>query len=912
MKRCEFAAKLGGYLLTNRNCRFTFPASAEARPGGAWAFLGQSGRQIRGCCSTRRLVCPVFARSTRVVAFVLAVLAAAVTVPAAIAAPSLPSYAHVNLNMSTVLVTGGPPPGAVLPSNLQHGCQFNSGYTPTIIVAANGNISGGCNWYVPAGPFRPFNETWTGSYSGTMNTTTGQVTLSHATQHHLFDPVTGKTETYNITFNGTSTAHNNFGGSGPASFTYARTCVPGTSVCSAASNMSYSGTITSFTFGLDGPVTGVDVEVDHIEVVQVVQTAMNTVPLVADKTTIARVFFSTPLEAPITSVTLKARRNGILLGDQPTQLPGGATVARDYDSLRSEDQSVNFRLPMSWVTAGATELEAVLVHGGPPDPNAANNTRLENVTFQTRRPMTLEYIEVCLEDLLEAICDYPIPAVKPPGFETFFPLPNGGLIYRRVPVGSFIVSDDTFSTDERADRALATLGKWQTLRKLRNPATAGDQVIGWTPEHQLFVGSADTRFAGGSGAAAFVTWDHDQLRYDTLIHEIAHNLGARHVATPDSCGSADPDSDWPYGNARIQEPGWDVRTDNVIPPTTYDFMSYCNTAARGMSPFTYTKLFNANSEPAAGLAPQAFTNYVVASGTAKADSSSGTIDPILHSISAATFPPSDPTGTHCIRINDTSAADYCFHMSFEGENGQPLSEAAFVIATPFTGIISSLKLCEAPCGPSDTVAMLTGSANWPFAEFAPVAPGALAGPNATISWSGTDADPGTTLTYTLFQSIDGAQNFTPILVDTTATSFTFDAREIQQGTSYFQLFVSDGLKNNTANLGPVTVGTPRPWGDQTCDGELDLADTLAIRRAIAGLSRAAATPRGCPQTGNPASLDVMPASFAAIGITWGDLDCTGGVAANDVLALLRKMAGLPVAPGNGQCPDIGEPVYVSE
>jgi hypothetical protein len=59
----------------------------------------------------------------------------------------------------------------------------------------------------------------------------------------------------------------------------------------------------------------------------------------------------------------------------------------------------------------------------------------------------------------------------------------------------------------------------------------------------------------------------------TVAHELGHNLGRRHAP----CGGpAGPDPGYPYANAVIGFPGYDIVQGTSTPSSMFDFMSYCS------------------------------------------------------------------------------------------------------------------------------------------------------------------------------------------------------------------------------------------------------------------------------------------------------------------------------------------------
>src|SRR5882724_4226974 len=87
-----------------------------------------------------------------------------------------------------------------------------------------------------------------------------------------------------------------------------------------------------------------DISIDHIEFVQVAQDHDNTVPLVAGKSTVARVFLQGGGSSDITSGT-----SGSLTAD------GFPETLRPFGDPR---QSLNFLLPQAWTRAGDSQVRA--------------------------------------------------------------------------------------------------------------------------------------------------------------------------------------------------------------------------------------------------------------------------------------------------------------------------------------------------------------------------------------------------------------------------------------------------------------------------------------------------------------------------------------------------------------------------
>ena len=56
-----------------------------------------------------------------------------------------------------------------------------------------------------------------------------------------------------------------------------------------------------------------------------------------------------------------------------------------------------------------------------------------------------------------------------------------------------------------------------------------------------------------------------------MAHELGHNMGLFHAP----CDVFDPDPDYPYANGTIGSWSYDFRDGTLVPPDTFDLMSYC-------------------------------------------------------------------------------------------------------------------------------------------------------------------------------------------------------------------------------------------------------------------------------------------------------------------------------------------------
>jgi len=98
--------------------------------------------------------------------------------------------------------------------------------------------------------------------------------------------------------------------------------------------------------------------------------------------------------------------------------------------------------------------------------------------------------------------------------------------------------------------------------------TTAQGGLGYVPLDPTAAFEAEYRVAVG----AFFDWDI-QYSDETMVHEVGHNQGRNHVACSGAEGTTDPG--YPHPGGLINGWGFDIRDDTLHPPTSSDYMSYC-------------------------------------------------------------------------------------------------------------------------------------------------------------------------------------------------------------------------------------------------------------------------------------------------------------------------------------------------
>ena len=335
------------------------------------------------------------------------------------------------------------------------------------------------------------------------------------------------------------------------------------------------------------PIVSRPVEVDlaltGLEVTQSIQTPANGVPLVAGRTTLARVYV-TAVAGNVTTpfrVSLSAARGGANLGalyTTPRVLSGPSTRG----ALNS---TFNFTLPTAWTTGDVTLTAMVDPDNAVAEMSKSNNQTTRVLPFNEVPPLRITIVPV----------DY---THTPTGqfYRGQAADPISEWMRRAFPVPDVLISYHTphfFSGDLRYG------SEWERLlREITERYWLPEQGYG---SPQIYYALVPIRNAGGrwfSSGIAGIGWIGTRVSVgldlgatvDTATlaaHEVGHNLGRRHAP----CGNpAGVDRNYPYPDGSIGHYGVDVIDMRLYAPqTTWDLMSYCD--PQWVSDYTYRGLY---------------------------------------------------------------------------------------------------------------------------------------------------------------------------------------------------------------------------------------------------------------------------------------------------------------------------------
>src|SRR5262245_19524393 len=528
-------------------------------------------------------------------------------------------------------------------------------------------------------------------------------------------------------------------------------------------------------------VSGTHFKFLGMEITQATQDLRNSVPLIADKPTIARVYLA--VEGPTTSI---AGVSGSLTATHP----GGATLPnlRSINTITVNSSqgtfpkrldltaSLNFVLPPNWTTRATLHfsLDQLFIQSSESDLPCNRCDNLDEigaprfVVFRPTRPLNLVLVPY----------EYSISATPTPDI-LFTPMAALQWLNNAYPVGG------NFPSDGSGVRLLRYLPIRTTTKNLHNNNDQGDfldelqDILNGLQEQSGTNWPSDVHLlamtpcgCGGAsrnpGSVSFGdTWaiENDPSKWKTKnfeyygavwAQEIAHNFGRYHAGN--SHDEQPPqDLNFPYLHGSIGEPGLAINTEwwNGVPfvippgvpaasgpyPHAHDFMSYgdVNDTAdhtfSWVSPYTYNALFKSFEvlgQPR--IAAPARVEKLVVAGRINMEGTDAAFGR-FHLATTAFSSSAGEAGEYAIELLDADGKALTSHrfnaQHVAGRSAMSFSE--FVVWEPRTRLIV-LK------GKGGVLARRAISPHKPWVRVTSPKSGDTWGGKATVTWEAGDDD----------------------------------------------------------------------------------------------------------------------------------------------------------------------------
>ncbi len=332
---------------------------------------------------------------------------------------------------------------------------------------------------------------------------------------------------------------------------------------------------------------------------------------------------------------------------------------------------------------------------------------------------------------------------------------------------------------------------------------------------------------------------------DTVIHEIGHLLGLRHVmslrnpADPansrTNCGSPDNPTlqypDFPGGtigrgsaagigsyNVGFNAANLDTAEGEPIVPGWYgDVMTYC--ADKWMSDYTYRKF----DERLPNIRPTGVDGGLDVTGPHDALQVSGSVDTayetaVLSGVATGRSTGSfadDDAGPYHLRLFDAAGAmlaDHTFGVaSADTDLGEESTTGSFSVLVPLPAGARRVAVYSDRSGREVVSQPISASA--PTVTVTSPAAGSTlpASGSVTVAWNGTDSD-NDTLTYSVSGTSDGGDTWQTLATNVTDTSVEVDARSLPgaAGDGRIRVTANDGANTGYGQTANLTIPSKPP------------------------------------------------------------------------------------------------------
>ena len=594
----------------------------------------------------------------------------------------------------------------------------------------------------------------------------------------------------------------------------------------------------------------VNLRVTGLRVVQTVQDAANSVPLVERKRTFVRLLVRSDgpavpnVQAQLTRANDPANQKLLPINDA-----GPRITVLPSPVISATEQAFLFELPWAWTTGQSQLIATLNPYRVPLEPDYGDNTAQTTVSFLPSPRLSVEFFSLnytlggvfyaprLREDVLATyswlLRAYPLGGALGQNFR-----PRLWQIYGGNQLGAWVENSDDDcdrgeigDPDRRLCAAFYTNGWLQDIRdEGRIPNTTGfyygmiSDAAGPFPRGLALGGTSNS--VGPVGIPRGGTaWDTDTTYGDWYAgHEIAHTLGRGHPSQGNWCGHSASDPAYPYAGARIGpgngsvegfdagDPAFGIRPALLPDAVWTDMMGYCQN--QWISPYTYNAIWvymilHPSAAGAAAAAPRARQAgpWLAVTGAINPASNSASFSRFRRMARAPAPPPLVP-GPYAIRQLAAGGAPLASD-AFTPAAGAHDDALGFSQIVPLAAGARAVQIVR--LSDNRILASRAVSAGAPVVRDVALAgaPDPVSG-IVTLAWSASDPD-NDALTFDVLYSRDGGATFQPVQMGVTGASATIDTAPLGGGAdARFRVVAYDGFNTGEADSPAFVMAAKAP------------------------------------------------------------------------------------------------------
>lgn len=335
-------------------------------------------------------------------------------------------------------------------------------------------------------------------------------------------------------------------------------------------------------YSVSASTPGANLVLQRAHITQAIQAPNGTVPLVAGREALLRVFVTAASSNTLTPPVRVRLFDGATLFRTLTISAPGAGVPTSVDEA-SLSSSWNVLLTASDMRPGLRLQVDVDPNDQVTEPDETDNVwpraGMQSVDVRAVPPLSVVFVPV------HQSVNGSTGNVSVDNLEDSY-LKMARRIFPLGVIGAAV--RDTYTTNAPALQADDANGAWLTVLSEMNALRVADG----SAAH--YYGVVNTSYSSGVAGYAYVPgraalgWDKSNSSDRVAAHELGHSFGRQHVA---ACGAAGgTDTNYPYAGGVIGNTGWNAGTGTLVSSSTTDIMGYCSN--QWVSDYTWNAVLN--------------------------------------------------------------------------------------------------------------------------------------------------------------------------------------------------------------------------------------------------------------------------------------------------------------------------------